>query len=337
MRDLLPQFNAVLQRVKKSRVIAITAHTQPDGDAIGSILGLGLALSQRKNTYNHQEIFLCSRDAVPTSLAFLPGASSILPVLPLCPDLVIGLDYGDVKRLAIPRGYLDWASLITFDHHPYDKQAGEIRIIDTAFSSTAELIFSFLKSQDFKITSDIALCLLTGIFTDTGGFLHANTSASALQAAGELMALGADMKKVFHQQFGGKSLGTLRYWGRLISQMKFDERYKMVLVSVPFDDLEQYGVSADELSGIVSIVNTARESRFSAFLMEHKKGFVKGSLRTEPSTGVDVSVIAKSLGGGGHKCASGFAIEGDIAHAENALNAVLAGHFSSRKENTYRI
>src|SRR3989338_6033772 len=184
MHNLSSQFDAILQRVQSSKVIAITAHTKPDGDAIGSMLGLGLALKQKKDTYNIQEIFLCQSDAGPSSLSFLPGAGSIVRVGPWYPDLVIGLDYGDVKRLAISPEYLDWASLITFDHHPYDKQGGEIRVIETSFSSTAELIFSFLKNQHFEITPDIALCLLTGIFTDTGGFLHSNTSADTLVAVG---------------------------------------------------------------------------------------------------------------------------------------------------------
>ena len=315
-------FRRAYEEIEKSSIVAIGVHANPDGDAIGSMLALGEAISAPG-----REVIMYSHDPIPEIFSFLPNVKEICNVLSWYPDLVIGLDYGDVRRLNIPEEYTQGARMVTFDHHPEDRQRGDIRIIDTSYSSTAELLHSFFRDRNISITPTIALCLLTGIFTDTGGFIHTNAQERTHRAIGDLILHGGNINAIREQALTDDSLATLRYLGELIGRMQIDAKYKMAYVGVSYEDFVTRGGAADDLSGVVGLLNASEETLFSVFLVEYDKGKVKGSIRTEPWTNIDVSGIAKILGGGGHTCAAGFSIEGNLENAEKCLNETLSQFF----------
>ncbi len=315
-------FRKAHEEIEKSNTITIGVHVNPDGDAIGSMLALGEAIS-----VPGREVIMYSHDPVPEIFSFLPNVKEICNVLSWYPDLVIGLDYGDMRRLMIPEEYTQGARMLTFDHHPKDHQRGDVRIIDTSYSSTAELLYSFFCDRNISITPTIASCLLTGIFTDTGGFIHANATERTHKVIGDLILQGGDVNTIREQALTGNSFAALRHLGDLIKRMQIDTKYKMAYVGVSYEDFVRFGNTTNDLSGVAWLLNASEETLFSVFLVEYDKSKIKGSIRTEPWTNIDVSGIAKMLGGGGHTCAAGFSMEGSLENAEERLSETLSQFF----------
>ncbi|MDF1498172.1 MAG: bifunctional oligoribonuclease/PAP phosphatase NrnA [Patescibacteria group bacterium] len=302
--------------IKSSNHILILTHKNPDGDAVGSMLGLALALtSVGKNV----ECF--SKDAVPRYFDFLPEISIIKGQTSREKyDLVILLDCALFQRTGLENikeilSYYD--GLLILDHHPKtqtecDNVKNCVDIIDHKTSSTAVLVYNLLKEMNINITKDISNCLLTGIFTDTGGFQHKNTDPQSLEAAAEFMKKGSRIEKIAKNIFSNKRMAAIRLWGLALSRIRTDEQTGMAVSYVSKKDMDDLGTKEDDLAGLVNVINTISDAKFSLLLTEYEDHKIKGSLRSEEYKGIDVSRIARSLGGGGHKLASGFEIDGEI-------------------------
>jgi phosphoesterase RecJ-like protein len=262
-----------------------------------------------------------SKDPVPPHLAFLPYSEHITcERSEFTPDLFFGFDYGDFSRLGIDYNSLSSSAIVTFDHHPPLRQRGDVLIIDTSASSTCEIVYNFIQEAGYEISSGTALALLTGIFTDTGGFAHVNTSVRTLRAAGDLLRYGVSLQKLHRHTFSGKSPETLRVWGYVLKDISWDSEVGMTYAAISIDRFRELGTSLGDFEGIVNIINMPPDVRFSLLLIEHKRQVIKGSLRSEPFQGVDVSSIARALGGGGHKYAAGFERSGETL--QEALESV---------------
>lgn len=313
--------------VKSSDDILILTHKNPDGDAIGSVLGLATALAgMDKNVAS----FL--KEEAPKTFSFLPNFSTIRSIAkPKYYDLIILLDCAtflrtgivDIKDVAETFG-----QLLIIDHHPKgetecDRFANCHYIINSKTSSTAVLVYEFLKELNIRINKDIANCLLTGIFTDTGGFQHDNTDSQTLRIAAELMKKGSRVDKIARNIFGSKNIAALKLWGRAFDRVQTDEKSGMAVSYVSKKDIEEFNVKQDDLSGLVSIINTISDAKFSLLLTEYEDKKIRGSLRSEEYKGIDVSRIARSLGGGGHKLASGFEMDGDIKDSISKIKEMI--------------
>ena len=301
---LKEQFNKAQKTIEAADHILIAGHTNPDGDSLGSMLGLYGAIKENLD----KEPLPYSVAPVPASLRFLPGADMVKNKIDWYPDLIIGVDYGDFHRLSLPKEMIEGAQIITFDHHPASKQRGDIKIIETGFSSTAEIVFAFLKSIEWKISKETATCLLTGIFTDTGGFSHA-TSPYTLETAAELMKIGAPIQQIHSETFAGKTAKVLNAWGNFLNKVEVFPEYGLGAIFVSFDEFEKSGIILEDFTGLVSMLNLIEETKFSVFAVEYESGKIKGSFRSDKFNDVDVSKMAVLLGGGGHKYAAGFDIE----------------------------
>lgn len=305
------QFQQAHNAVAHSDYILLVGHANPDGDSIGSMLGFYTAL---KDNFNKQ-VMLYAQDVIPPSFSFLKGVDLFSARVPWFPDLVVGFDYGDFERLGLPPSAIEGARMITFDHHPLAGQRGDVKIIDTSFSSTTELLYTFMRAVGWRISRTTAHCLLTGILTDTGAFAH-NTSAQTLKIAGELLQQGVPLHDIYLQTFADKSPKVLNVWGELLQKIVHNPLYGVVSVAVPFQEFKKYGIVLDDLTGIVSVLNVVADADLAVFVIEYEPGKVKGSLRSEEFKGVDVSAIAKQLGGGGHKYAAGFTLKGSLDEAQ---------------------
>ena len=173
-----------------------------------------------------------------------------------------------------------------------------------------------LKDWGVAIDKVVALNLLTGIFTDTGGFRHANVTSDTLEIAAELLRRGARLDLISRFTMSRKDLPKLRVWAMALEHARFDEKRKVVYTVVTAEDLEKAGAREEDLEGVAELLNTIPEAKFS-MLLKQRGGEVKGSLRSEPHKGVDVSEIARSFGGGGHKLAAGFKFDGTIEKTES--------------------
>ena len=316
--ELYKQFDEALKIMEEARSIVLAGHKEPDGDSIGSTLGFYTAL---RENLPRKEVVPYSYDNVPASLRFLKASRFIKHELNWFPDLVIGFDYGDFERLGLPQIVVGGARVITFDHHLESRQQGDVKIIDQSFASTTELVYEFFKAAGWAVSRDTALCLLTGIMTDTGGFLH-NTSARTLKNTGELLQMGAPLEEVYAEAFI-KSPRVINIWGNLLERIVKNTEHGYILLTVSYEDFKKYGIIADDLQGIVSILGVVSEANFAVFLAEHEPGRVKGSFRSEPYKGIDVAQIAKVLGGGGHKYAAGFSLACTLKEAQNKVEEAI--------------
>ncbi len=289
--------------LSSAKKILITTHESPDGDGIGSMLALNNAFRE-----TNQDISLFCSDAPPSELNFLPYWHEIqTDYARQRYDAIIALDYGDFKRTNVtlePDNI--HTPLVTIDHHAVGNHRGNIQIINLECSSTAEIMYYFFQKNLIKIDKNIATCLLTGIFTDTGGFKHSNTSKNTLKIAGELVSRGGDLDKINASHQSKKSAKHFNLLGEIVKKVHFNSENGMAVAVITQDDIQKYGISSSGMVEIADILCTIPETRFSLLLKEKDDGYFCGSLRSEEFKGIDVAQIAQIFGGGGHKLAAGF-------------------------------
>lgn len=307
------EFDEVLRLIQQKNSILLAVHEHPDGDALGSMLAMFSILL----SLGRKKLVMFSKDPIPEYLKFMLHAGEITHDNPTyffngtSPDIFLGFDYGDFARLGVDSRTVNSSLIITFDHHPKAKQRGDILIIDDSASSTCEIIYDFFVYKRLRISSSTATALLTGIFTDTGGFAHINTSIKALRAAGDLMRYGASIPNVHKYIFCSKSPEAIKAWGHALGAVARDPKIGMAYTGIAYDEFMSLGGCVDDFEGVANIINLPPDVKFSLFLVECNPSFIKGSLRSESFKKVDVSKIARELGGGGHKYAAGFERTGE--------------------------
>ncbi len=302
-------FNQAKTLINASSHILLTMHEGMDGDDGGSILAM---IKQLKKM--GKKVTCVIKHGVPTNLKFLPGSEKILPditdnkpfdllIIFGCANLArTGLEY--IQKLNIPT--------INIDHHPDNQIFGTVNIVDPNKSSVAELVYDIFKFNRWTIDKQIATCLLTGIITDTGSFMHSNTQSTTLKTAGELLKKGALTEKIVQKIYKSKSLETLKAWGHALSNLSYDVNKKIIYSIITESDLKHLDkLSKSAFEGLAEILNTFPEAKF-AMLLRQEGNVIKGSLRTDPFKNTNVSEIAKLFGGGGHKMAAGFSIAGKL-------------------------
>ncbi|MBI2607214.1 MAG: bifunctional oligoribonuclease/PAP phosphatase NrnA [Candidatus Doudnabacteria bacterium] len=312
-QNIQAQFKQAWGLIEQSQSIFLTTHEGTDGDDLGSLLAVRLALLNLG-----KDIFSAVKGGVPESLDFLPGSETVEEEMPgLNFDLIITFGCNRISRTGFDPIKFTNKKILNFDHHPDNTQFGAVNVVDARISSVAELVYGFLNFGRMLINKDMATCLLTGIFTDTGGFKHANTSADTLESAADLLKRGARIDKIAYQTMGKKRPSTIKAWAQGLEHTRFDPDKQMVFSVLTKEDLEQIGASDEDLDGFVELLNSIPQARF-ALLLRQDGDMVKGSLRSEPQKQVDVSEIARNFGGGGHKLASGFKIKGRLVKQGDA-------------------
>lgn len=310
----LQPFSAEIRRFQgllaSAKRVVVTTHQRPDGDAVGSCLATALALrAVGKSVIAH------TPDPPPSFLSFLPGIDLLTHATPSLEnaDLVIALDHSELRRTGIAEEILSsHVPLVSIDHHLTSDRVGAIVVVLPDAAATAEILALLFPAIDLPIASDIATCLLTGIVTDTGSFQHSNTSPQVLRIAAELLRRGANLRAIVHATFHGRSLSALRITGRALERIETNPVTGAAVSIITQKDLVECGATVDDLAGVVNLLNSVPEAQFSMLLTEAEPQKLKGSLRSEPDTRVDVSKIAAKFGGGGHALASGFEIAGTL-------------------------
>lgn len=301
------QFKKALDLIKSAKKIFLTTHEGTDGDDLGSALAMLGYIKQLG-----KEARLVVKGGVPKNLIFLPDSNEVEHQFEnLDEDLVITFGCNKMDRTGFKQLQTITQPVINFDHHPDNANFGEVNVVDPAAAAVAELVYYFLVFAEAELSKNMATCILTGIFTDTGGFKHANTSAETLGIASELLKKGARIDKIALQTMGRKRPSAIKAWSKGLENARFDPEKKMVFSVLTEGDLKDIGATDEDLDGFVELLNNMPQARFALFLRQDGD-IVKGSLRSEPDKKVDVSKIARSFGGGGHKLASGFKINGKL-------------------------
>lgn len=300
-------FESAFQRIKEAKKILLVTHDRPDGDALSS----SCALIDILKGLNKPFIAYCL-DEPPPQFSFLPHIEEITANREGFDfagfDLIIALDCANANRTNIQKELLSRQPnqfTIEFDHHPKVDDYSDLELRYPWASSTAEVIYYFIKSNKIKFSKNLANCVLTGILTDTGNFLYPSTSEKAVKIASEMLIYGARFPKIMESTWRNKSLPAMKIWGKALNNLKVNRKYNIAYSVLTMEDMAESGATDEELEGIAGFLSNLEEVNALLLLREEKEGRIKGNLRTAKPD-IDISYLANFLGGGGHPKAAGF-------------------------------
>ena len=307
MRELISQFGDIIESVDN---ILIISHNKPDGDTLGANLALRQALIRKGKRVTSA----CS-DPVPAVSKFLPFSDLITNEFILEDyDCVVVVDTATKKLVKFFETYPELnrtrKPIITIDHHYSGSPFGTLNIIDPKATSTTSLLLDIFSQLSWPIDSHIATCLLNGIYTDTGSFMHSNTSKKVLRQAAMLSKIGADFTTIQENNFKKTSVRKLKLMGEVLNQLEIDEK-GVVQSGVRKTTFEKYNADSDDLSGVADMICSIPNTEYSILFTEVQDGVVKASLRTRKDE-VNVAEVAENYGGGGHTKAAGFRVQGSL-------------------------
>jgi phosphoesterase RecJ-like protein len=305
---------------KAGKSFLIAAHQSPEGDAIGSQLAMYHLLRRmgKKNIcmYNH--------DPVPQNLTFLPGSKNITTEDPGRNfDVGIVLDCSDLMRLGrVKDAFEKVGTLVNIDHHVSNTKFGEFNIVDGGASSASELVYRLYKRVSSSISKEAALCMYTGVFTDTGAFTYSYTSSAVHRIASELLADGVKPSQVYTNVYSSLDMDDVHFVGKTLASSRVDDTGKLCWVVIPKWRESEVG---DLTETIFHNMRFLKDVEVFMLFKKVRAGAVRVNFRSRGS--VDVNKIAKFFGGGGHKKASGTTIESDfIADVENRVVEYVKRH-----------
>ena len=283
-------------------------HQSPDGDAVASALALGLALKEIGKTVD----MVCV-DPVPYQFRFLSGASLIRSDFFLGDyDVIVTLDCGDTKRTGFSPRLKELVRqkelvLVNIDHHPKNDLHGLAthNLIDFTAPSTSYLVAELIRGLHIRISHKIATCLLTGLYTDTGGFKHSNTTAKTLHFAATLLGHGARLKDITRHISQATSVARLRLWGIALSRVQQHHDFNLVSTVIGADDITRVNANDDDIAGIAALLATIPAD--VAALVVVQDGQTQVRMRTKNKQ-IDLERLAVYLGGGGRRMSAGFTV-----------------------------
>jgi len=298
----------------------ILSHIDPDGDALGSSLGLYWALrGVGKNAV------VANESPVPANLRFLPGASGIL----LARDVkgpcraVFVLDCSSIDRVGAAGLALvaPDARVACVDHHAGSDGFGNPRLVNVDASATAELIYEILEDYGMPITPEMAATLYTGIASDTGAFRFRNTTPRVLRLAARLVERGADPSRTADSLYANKTPASLRVLGLALASLESRAEGKVSALTISRAMFDEAQAGPEDADGIVQYAQSVIGARVGVLLQETAPGEVRISFRSDGT--VDVNLVAGRFGGGGHRNAAGARLKGDLlAVRESVLGAL---------------
>lgn len=294
--------------------VLVVTHIGPDGDAIGSLTAMGIALRQM----GCAGVLVCD-DGVPARFGFLPMADRVQRSTDagVTYDLLIALDCGDMSRMG--RAFADLPEphppIINIDHHVTNTQFGEVNVVDSACTSTTEILYHLLPGLGVRLSNDLATSLLTGIVTDTLGFRTVGVSAATFEAASALMEAGADLNHITARALLIKPLSILYLWQRGLDKVKLEEE-GLLWTAITHEERQAIGHVGSSSGGLVNMLANVDEAAMSAVLLEDEDRVFVG-FRCRPP--FNVAELALNLGGGGHPLAAGCTLEGSLADAQSLV------------------
>ncbi len=301
--------------IRQSQTIVLACHVNPDGDALGSMLGLALALLPLGKT-----LTCLSEDGVPDLLKFLPGAERVQQETDIAAfDLALVVDSGDLPRVGQTLQPIIGRAkrIVDIDHHVTAGAFGDIRVLDAHAASTAEIVYALLLTLEAPITPDIATCLFTGIITDTGSFRFQNVTPNTLQVAAALLEAGAPPAFISEHVFENRTFAATQLLGHALASLNKTPDSRIVWAHITASDFAEVGATDQDTEGIVSYVRGVQGAEVGILFREMAQGGIRVSLRARDT--VNVAEIAALFGGGGHRMASGCTVELSLADAEQAV------------------
>jgi phosphoesterase RecJ-like protein len=308
--------------------IALVCHVNPDGDALGSMLALGIAL--REMGKRVVASWGSEPYEIPTAYAELPGLDLLVPAaeFPAAPSLLVTFDTGSVDRLGSLADRVAAAdNVLVLDHHVTNTCFGTVNLVDHSAAATAVLVVELLDLLGCPLTPAIAAPVYTGLVTDTGSFKYAATTPAVHALAARLLETGIRHDEISRQIWDTAPFGYVKLLGLVCARavLERDEVGGLGLVwtAIGIEDLDRYDLALSDVEGVIDVVRTAREAEVAAVVKtDPEDGLLKVSLRSKGA--IDVGAVSTALGGGGHRFAAGFTSMVSLPDTMEQLRAALA-------------
>lgn len=306
--DLLEIHNLV----NDSKRILITSHRNPDGDAVGSVVGLSLCLQQLG-----KEVLPVISDSIGDHYNFLEGVSEIrrAPDPSFSADLLVAVDTADLDRLypsVRPLFEAPVVPTINIDHHPTNSRFAKANYVEPTSASTSEILYLMTRTFGYPITPGVASAFYVGLIVDTGGFAFPNTTPTTLRTASELVQLGASPYVAHRHIFNTRSKPFMKLLGRVLEKCEFDENLGLVYAAVTRKDLQETGAHSPDFEGVPEFLLTMKGAKMAILFAEGRMdNAIRISFRSHGA--LDVSRVAEQFGGGGHRNAAGALPQGALA------------------------
>jgi phosphoesterase RecJ-like protein len=318
----------IIEELKGMKTVGITGHVRPDGDCIGSTLGLYNYLTENMpeltvelylETPGSEFGYLTNIDKIQTESAMVKAKDKVL-------DCFIILDCSSLDRIEpFAELFKNAKKTICIDHHVSNQDFADMNLVEPQASSTCEVLYSVLDSD--KISKAVAECIYTGIIHDTGVFKYSCTSAKTMEIAGRMMEMGIDYSDIIDNSFYKKTYIQNQILGRaLLESVRFFDG-KCIFSSVTKEEMAFYGVTGRELNGIIEQLRLTEGVEVAIFLYQSGEDEYKVSLRSKKV--IDVSAIALHFGGGGHVRAAGFTGCGTVYDIINSIGAMIEEQFKA--------
>jgi phosphoesterase RecJ-like protein len=311
------QWSEATEAVKQAASIVCVTHVNPDGDAIGSLMGLTLALREMG-----KKVDAAVDGGVPDFLKFIPGTDDVISKLKHGRwELMISLDASDEERTGVAGafGRARAPKVINLDHHPTNIFFGDLFLVVPTAVSATEVVYDWLTYMGHPISQPVATALLTGLVTDTLCFRTSNVTANTLSIAQSLMTAGASLSAITFRALSSTPYNVIELWKHAFQSVQLQN--SVISGVVRQDDLKNAHLNEVTDGGLVGMLITVNEAFIAVVFKELEDGRVELSFRSKP--GFDVGSVAFSLGGGGHRQASGATIPGPLEAAQARVMPLL--------------
>ena len=296
-----------VEELRNGERFLLTTHEGPDGDALGSLLALHHALGQLGKD---SVMFLDAKEfPLPVEYRFLPLEEVFHePPADVVDRTLVFLDCGNIDRMPVEFLQRDGARKLNIDHHHDNTRFGDVNVVDTQASCTAEIVLEVLRRLEAEITPEMAMALYVGLITDTGKFMYENTRAAAHRMAADLIEAGVDVNDTYRRLYERVPIEKLRLISRAIEKIERFDDGRLAVTYLGVEDYAATGAGEVLTEGIIDFVRSLEGTRVAAVVRDKTDGGKsarKVSLRSNDGA-VDVSAIARAHGGGGHRRAAGF-------------------------------
>jgi phosphoesterase RecJ-like protein len=306
----------VVELIESKRRFAITSHIRPDGDSLGSSLGLYWLLRALE-----KDVEVIMRDPVPHAYQKLPGSCDVrvTPSVDRAYDAVFVIECSDITRPGLID--LEKQFVVNIDHHSTTALFGTINWIDSTASAVGEMIYNLCKATGVRVTREIAECVYTALITDTGSFHYSNTTERTFKVASELVRAGVKPAKISEAVFSSYPWSKIELLSAVLSTVRRDRSGRVAWMRQTLDMQESAQASEEDGDGFVNYPLTVGEVEVVVLLKECAPGIYRTSLRSKGD--INVARIAEKFGGGGHRNAAGCTLTGDWDEAEHTIVQLL--------------
>ncbi|MFH1581325.1 MAG: bifunctional oligoribonuclease/PAP phosphatase NrnA [Pseudomonadota bacterium] len=315
--------NQIIRQLKNSNHVFLCSHVNPDGDAIASLIAMGLLLDSLQ-----KETTLYNESSIPVVYRFLPSVKRIVRHIDrqAIYDTAIVFDCGDLHRVGKAASFVSRIPvLINIDHHLSNTSFGDFQLIDSSACATVEIIYRLLKQMKLPISKDIATLIYTGILTDTGSFRFSNTNKPAFTICKEMIDIGVDPYYIARNIYETFSPGYIKLLHKALGSIEISKNGKLSMITLTQEMLNETGARPEEVNGLINYAKAINNVKIAVLIhgisgtREESKtqGRFHVSLRSDGT--VDVAEFASSFGGGGHYRAAGFSIDSSIVDLKNRI------------------